>query len=261
MMDSRQPPTTTSTCLTGGASRSKWQRWTDESLLGAMAKYPLGTLQMTGRIVRAGNRNERHLECLCSRCGELRLVYPYNVMGGKTTNCTCAVTYEDRRIPLLKDRWYAMYSRCNNLSSKLAKHYGLRGIECRFESCEVYVAWVLEHLPHPTYRGVDVDRRDNDGHYEPGNLRLVSRRVNNSNKRTTRLITYRGISLPVHHAWDLMKTDNPNFPFERDYTSKLLYRGAKADELLYGATRVGGRMSMTSSTPDPDIVSLYPARS
>lgn len=261
MTGSPQPPITKSSCPTGAASHLKWHRWTDASLLEEMAKYPLGTLQMTGRIVRAGKRSERHLECRCSKCGKTLLLYPYNVMGGKTTNCRCAAGYEDRRIPILRNRWYAMLTRCTNLSAKTAKHYGCRGIECRFASCEEYVAWVLENLPHPTYRKVHIDRADNNGHYEPGNLRLVSSRVNNSNKRTTRLIEYRGLTVPTHHAWDLMKTDNPAFPFERGYTAKLLYRGAKADELLYGATRVGGRRSTISSTPDPGIVSLYPARS
>lgn len=46
------------------------------------------------------------------------------------------------------------------------------------------VDWVKANLPHPTYLKLDIDRRDNDGHYEAGNLRLVTRKVNLANRRS-----------------------------------------------------------------------------
>ena len=37
---------------------------------------------------------------------------------------------------------------------------------------------MMKHHPHPDYKGVDIDRSDNDSHYEPGNLRLSTRSKN-----------------------------------------------------------------------------------
>lgn len=86
----------------------------------------------------------------------------------------------DRRLQKRVNDWF---QRCNNPNSQSYRNYGARGIECRFQSVKEGVEWVKEHLPHPTYLKLDVDREDNDGHYEAGNLRLVTRKVNLANRR------------------------------------------------------------------------------
>lgn len=72
--------------------------------------------------------------------------------------------------------------RCNNSKNHHYHNYGGRGIEFRFESAKSAEQWVLEHLgPRPS--GHSLDRVDNNGHYEPGNLRWSSSREQASNKR------------------------------------------------------------------------------
>jgi hypothetical protein len=149
-----------------------------------------------------------------------------------------------------------MHYRCNALTNPMSVNYGQRGIECRFKSRGEFIRWVLENLPHPTYRGVDIDRINNSGHYEPGNLRLVPRRVNLCNKRTNRHVLYQGQQVIRAHVWHLMKLDHPDLTFGLEYTSKLLSRGMTPEEILQ-QPRVGKRKSTTLSTPDPVIVSLY----
>ena len=89
---------------------------------------------------------------------------------------------ETRADKRLQKRVNAMFQRCQNPNDRAWHNYGGRGIECRFASVREGVEYIKEHLPHPTYLKLDIDRRDNDGHYEPGNLRLVSRKVNLNNR-------------------------------------------------------------------------------
>lgn len=59
-------------------------------------------------------------------------------------------------------------ARCNNPKHQAFNRYGGRGIQFKFSS---FNEW-LEHLgPRPI--GYEQDRIDNDGHYEPCNVRWV----------------------------------------------------------------------------------------
>ncbi len=256
----QQPPTTKSTSLMAVKRSSCGLRWpTDALLLEDMARYPLGSLTLTGRVQRRGSKNTRCVEARCTICELVFLLFPSNIKRGLTTSCRCQRNMKygaDPRAAVLGKRFSAMHYRCSPTHNCMTKNYGERGIECRFASREEFIRWVLEHLPHPTYRGVEIDRRDNNGHYEPGNLRLVSRTVNNSNKRTSRLVEYRGLHVVARHIWHLMKTDHPEMTFGLEYTNKLLLRGLSPEDILK-QPRVGGRVSTTSPTPDPSIVSLY----
>ena len=84
---------------------------------------------------------------------------------------------------LLRKRVNDWFQRCRNPNSQSWRNYGARGIECRFASVKAAVDWIKANLPHETYAQLDIDRIDNDGHYEPGNLRLASRKENLANRR------------------------------------------------------------------------------
>lgn len=74
--------------------------------------------------------------------------------------------------------------RCTNQNDRNFHNYGGRGIEFKFPSATAACEWIVENLPNVD-RSMEVDRIDNDGHYEPGNLRLVPRSVNQANRRDT----------------------------------------------------------------------------
>lgn len=88
---------------------------------------------------------------------------------------------------------YAAYNaareRCTNPKDKGWPHYGGRGIQFRFTSFE---QWYAELGPRPagvTAKGkalYSVDREDNDGHYEPGNVRWATQAEQVANRRCTR---------------------------------------------------------------------------
>jgi hypothetical protein len=77
-------------------------------------------------------------------------------------------------------------ARCTDPQHKLWHYYGGRGIR-------VYQPWLqdpsaflryLTTLPCWCNPTLVIDRIDNDGHYEPGNLRFVTRSVSQRNKRS-----------------------------------------------------------------------------
>ena len=70
-----------------------------------------------------------------------------------------------------------MGQRCNDPKNNRYKWYGGRGISVKFESLDDfrnYVMGVLQVDP----RGLQIDRIDNDGDYEKGNIRFVTRKEN-----------------------------------------------------------------------------------
>ena len=81
----------------------------------------------------------------------------------------------------------AAKSRCTNPDDQAFADYGGRGIEFHFENFEEFI----EHVgPRPEKH--QLDREDNKGHYEPGNVRWVTKKVNCRNTRRNRFITFRG---------------------------------------------------------------------
>lgn len=81
--------------------------------------------------------------------------------------------------------WAGMLHRCRHP----VKNYGARGISVceRWQSFENFIA----DMGEPP-KGMEIDRVDNDGNYEPGNCRWVTPRDNAKNRRNTRLLTHNG---------------------------------------------------------------------
>lgn len=87
--------------------------------------------------------------------------------------------------------WLSLKQRCTNPRNKGYKNYGGRGINvCRqwLTSFQEFLEDVGER-PSPKH---SLDRIDNDGDYEPGNVRWVIRGEQNRNKRGNVLLTWGG---------------------------------------------------------------------
>lgn len=87
-------------------------------------------------------------------------------------------------------RWRHMMDRCYNSDCAAYPDYGGRGIQV----CDEWhdVNGFIAGLPDGYFDGSEIDRINNDGNYEPGNVRWVVRQDNCRNRRSNRLITFNG---------------------------------------------------------------------
>lgn len=131
--------------------------------------------------------------CSCS-CGNTKTVAQGNLTTGTVLSCGCLqrqrIANANRETKTrhgqarkgqmtVEYRTYcAAKGRCENEKNKDYPRYGGRGIKFLFESFENFFA---ELGARP--KGTSIDRIENDGNYEPGNVRWATLSQQNKNKR------------------------------------------------------------------------------
>ena len=89
----------------------------------------------------------------------------------------------------LREVYRGLNRRCNEPSNDSYKRYGGRGIKNNFKHFDEFLAHIildLEITELKQIKELQIDRIDNDGHYEPGNIRFVTAKVNCNNRNTFR---------------------------------------------------------------------------
>jgi hypothetical protein len=83
------------------------------------------------------------------------------------------------------DTWCAMRARCRGYTGKDARDYRDRGITVceRWTGPEGFPNFLADMGEKPP--GMVIDRIDNNGNYEPGNVRWTTPKVSASNRRST----------------------------------------------------------------------------
>lgn len=133
---------------------------------------------------------------LCEYCN--KKVEKEYFHGLKNESCGCAhfkLIGENQKIhgcacrgrqTRLYNIWNHAEQRCNNVNDKAYKNYGGRGITICKEWLEFipFKEWALNN----GYKdNLTIDRRDNDGNYEPSNCRWTTRIEQNRNSRSAKL--------------------------------------------------------------------------
>lgn len=91
-------------------------------------------------------------------------------------------------------RWAGMMERCYSPENASYKNYGGRGIKV-CERWHNYANFFEDIGKVP--KGLSIDRINNDGDYEPSNVRLADRTTQVRNRRTTLMVTRNGITKPL----------------------------------------------------------------
>lgn len=99
------------------------------------------------------------------------------------------------------DKWNAMRKRCYSVNDKRYKNYGGRGISVCKEwlyNPLLYFHYIGE-LKNAGKKGYSVDRINNDGNYEPGNLRWATydQQAVNRSKKSNNTSGYTGVSFHI----------------------------------------------------------------
>ena len=123
-------------------------------------------------------RGEKLWKCKCD-CGSTSVVLSSNLRTGHTKSCGCFNNETRIRVhtkhgmskTLTYKVWQAMHKRCENEKGPFFKYYGGRGIEFRFKN---FAEFIAEVGPRPNPK-MQLDRIDNEGHYEIGNIQWTTK--------------------------------------------------------------------------------------
>lgn len=125
-------------------------------------------------------------------CGSETVKAAHHVTMGRALSCGCwrrensaqkATTHGLAGTPTY-DAWAHAKRRCENPKDAAWHHYGGRGISMCANWSESFAAFLADVGERPP--GTTLDRIENDGGYEPGNVRWTDRTTQANNTRLTR---------------------------------------------------------------------------
>jgi len=134
-------------------------------------------LVLSKPYLKQGSRNY-HVQCFCWCCGKLVEARYYSYEKGIAKACLKTLKKKERQ---LKSRWKSMMERCYYEKSNCYQHYGGRGIEVckRWHNPKVFIQDLMSIFDN----NLVIDRIDNNGHYEPNNVRFVDYAESAQNRR------------------------------------------------------------------------------
>lgn len=154
-------------------------------------------------VIEPADVKKGHLrwKCKCD-CGNERIVHGSSLKSGHTTSCGCyktenakklysSVRQNDKRLYAV---WNGIKQRCRNPNNFSYHNYGGRGIDICDEWANSYEAFYYWAIENGYTHGLEIDRKDYDGNYEPSNCRWVDDKAQANNRRNVSKFTIHGIT-------------------------------------------------------------------
>lgn len=140
--------------------------------------HVFGSLTAIRPVIKSRNNTWKWL-CRCV-CGNEEVLFLTALRGGKKRSCkpclNARVSVEKTTHGLTKSptylSWKSMKARCLNPKSPDWKYYGARGITVCDRWLESFENFLADMGVRPA--GLTLDRKENDGNYEPGNCRWAT---------------------------------------------------------------------------------------
>ncbi|HBF42328.1 MAG TPA: hypothetical protein DDW42_01620 [Desulfobacteraceae bacterium] len=184
-----------------------------------------------GRLtaLRPGERKGKQLYwiCLCE-CGNEVNVNKYALTSGHTKSCGCLFREVQKKINTTHGgtyseeytTWCSMKQRCYYVKNKRYKDYGGRGIKVCEKWKNDFTSFLNDMGKRPN--GMSIERKNNDGDYEPSNCKWATGKQqgrNNSNNNLIKIlgetktmvewsederckVSYVALRMRIHRGWD-----------------------------------------------------------
>lgn len=132
-------------------------------------------------------------KCRCA-CGSEVVTRTARLIAGTSVSCGCANRHLDSvHSDITKEymAWRGIIDRCTRITDPAWRNYGGRGIKVCAAWRASYTTFLgdVGRAPSPEH---SIDRINNDGDYEPGNVRWATKRQQMFNRRNTRKLTVGG---------------------------------------------------------------------
>jgi hypothetical protein len=169
----------------------------------------IGRLHVIKRVASEAKGSKWLCEC---KCGNIKIANQAHLLHSVCPSCGCyqheilcrkhgkgwsgAITHglSDTR---LYEIWTGMLKRCRNPRIHAYKDYGGRGITVCRKWEKGFMAFYNWAMAHGYADELTLDRKDNDGNYEPANCRWVTYAEQSLNTRKTHYIIINGTSKPM----------------------------------------------------------------
>lgn len=143
--------------------------------------------------------------CVCQSCGReaIRKSHRLKVQkNGICNKCFLGSLIKHghaivRNVSRAYNVWHSMKQRCENSRNLGYSNYGGRGIKVclRWQKFEMF----LRDMGNPP-EGLSIERKNNDGDYEPSNCKWATKRQQGNNRSTNRFVILDGLRITVTEA-------------------------------------------------------------
>lgn len=158
-----------------------------------MANQTVAVGKRYGRllILSLGNQQNGYVDRAMCECGTVKEVRRSDLQSGRTASCGCLRRENTTKIGAatrkhghssnpLYHLWHTMIARCHHPAHAAYRYYGARGVQVCDRWRASFEAFAADMGARPV--GLELDRIDPDGHYEPGNVRWMNRRMQKLNR-------------------------------------------------------------------------------